>query len=536
MNKLDRISIAVILGVWLAVLSVGLLSRTPMIGDEVTHYYMLVTQSERLPVPCFEAKIPLGFDGHNKEIREYPHVATWHYLGAVLYRLTGGSVAVVQVYHSLFLLQLLIVVFAMAGKLGGGKDESRLLALIVVASLPMTLIFSVAFYQDVPATAQVLTAFWLLMSGRWLLAAVFISLALGIKETMMLFLPVYFIALATVVWKNTMWRRIIAIAVTLAILLASSGFASYLLMKYVRGDYYPYQVLKITVNKMLLKLPVVSEKYSAGGVSADPAKPVPNVATTLFSPNVIANHPGDLRIKKNWFIYGGGVLGLLVLAGLAGLFIRIENETADKINAGQNLCMLLAGASYIVLTCLFLEAPEARFFMPGIVFLSIPAAVYASRLPKVRLWIWVLIAAAVIQGGAVLYKTFTLRHVSAGIMEAIDYLKREPPVPDRIFMYPEGNYRLFPCNHEWYLDYELRSFWRADNNKRLDILHAKGIGAVVVKKHLIGTIDPQMHNLGLYPDFFVKDLDSDARFRKALDNKDITIYRVPIADKQPSMK
>jgi len=121
-------------------------------------------------------------------------------------------------------------------------------------------------------------------------------------------------------------------------------------------------------------------------------------------------------------------------------------------------------------------------------------------------------------------------------MEAIDYLKREPPVPDRIFMYPEGNYRLFPCNHEWYLDYELRSFWRADNNKRLDILHAKGIGAVVVKKHLIGTIDPQMHNLGLYPDFFVKDLDSDARFRKALDNKDITIYRVPIADKQPSMK
>ena len=121
-------------------------------------------------------------------------------------------------------------------------------------------------------------------------------------------------------------------------------------------------------------------------------------------------------------------------------------------------------------------------------------------------------------------------------MEAIDYLKREPPTPNRIFMYPEGNYRFFPCNHTWYLDYELRKFWKADNNQRLDMLHAKEIGAIVIKKHLVGVIDPKMENLGVYPDFFVRDMDTDARFKKVLDNRHVTIYRVPAIDRSTGVK
>ena len=535
MSRLDKISITFILGIWLAVLSVGLVSRIPMIGDEVTHYYMLVTQAEGLPTPCFEAQIPLAMDGADKDTKYYTHVALWHYLGAILFRLTG-SIAVVQIYHSLFLLQLLFAVLAIAGRIGCGIEEGRLLAILAVASLPMTLIFSVAFYQDVPAVAQVLTAFWLLMSGRWLLAACFISVALGIKENMILFLPAYFIALITSVCKNTMWRRVMAIVTTLAILLASCSYASYVLTKYGHGHYYPYQVLKIKVSNILMKLPEVSERLSADAVPANPTKPAPRVPATLYSPKVICNHPGDLRIKKNWFIYGGGVLWLCLAFGLAGLFVRKKELEASKVDAWQSFLLLLAGGACIVLTRLLLEAQEARFLMPGVIFILVPAAVYAARIPKVRLWVWVVIIMAVVQSGAVLYKTFTLRHVSAGIMEAIDYLKREPPTPNRIFMYPEGNYRFFPCNHTWYLDYELRKFWKADNNQRLDMLHAKEIGAIVIKKHLVGVIDPKMENLGVYPDFFVRDMDTDARFKKVLDNRHVTIYRVPAIDRSTGVK
>jgi hypothetical protein len=53
------------------------------------------------------------------------------------------------------------------------------------------------------------------------------------------------------------------------------------------------------------------------------------------------------------------------------------------------------------------------------------------------------------------------------------------------------------------------------------------VGAIVVKKHLIGTLDPEMNRLGIYPDTFVRDIDADDRFRKVLDNRDVTIYRLP---------
>ena len=94
-------------------------------------------------------------------------------------------------------------------------------------------------------------------------------------------------------------------------------------------------------------------------------------------------------------------------------------------------------------------------------------------------------------------------------------------------MYPEGNYRLFPVPHEWYLDYRLREFWRADNDTRIQMLQRMGIGAVVVKKHLIAEVDPEIINLGVYPTFFVEDLRKDDRFENVFENKGVIIFKVP---------
>jgi hypothetical protein len=188
------------------------------------------------------------------------------------------------------------------------------------------------------------------------------------------------------------------------------------------------------------------------------------------------------------------------------------------------------GLSYMALTAWCLpDAPDARFFMPGLIFCIVPVAEHVVALPCRRLWMVVLTVLAVAQGGAVLKKTYALRHVPAGVWEAIDYLREHKPTPNVVFMYPEGNYRLFPCRHEWYLNYRLRRFWKADNDKRLTMLRDKRVGAIVVKKHLVGKMDPAMHNLGLYPDTFVRDIEGDPRFRKVLDNKDVAIYWLPSA-------
>ena len=134
---------------------------------------------------------------------------------------------------------------------------------------------------------------------------------------------------------------------------------------------------------------------------------------------------------------------------------------------------------------------------------------------------------AILQGGQVLKKAYDLRNVSSELKDAISFLQKNPVEPPLIFMYPEGNYRLFPYAHDWYLNYKLREFWKGDNDARIEMLQKQGIGAVVIKKHLIADVDDTITNLGVYPTYFVRDVEKDKRFRKVFDNRNVVIYRVP---------
>jgi hypothetical protein len=149
------------------------------------------------------------------------------------------------------------------------------------------------------------------------------------------------------------------------------------------------------------------------------------------------------------------------------------------------------------------------------------------RLPRPKIIISIVAAMAILQGGHVLKKTYNLRNVSPEIREAIVYLQQHPVKPPKIFMYPEGNYRLFPYPHDWYLEYRLREFWKGNNDVRLKMLRQFKIGAVVIKRHLIADVDEAITNLGVYPTYFVRDLEKDRRFAKLFENRDVVIYRVP---------
>jgi hypothetical protein len=182
----------------------------------------------------------------------------------------------------------------------------------------------------------------------------------------------------------------------------------------------------------------------------------------------------------------------------------------------------------MILTAYFLRtAPDARFFLPGIPFVLLPFAEGFSRLPRFKILLCVIAALAILQGGQVLKKTYDLRHLSRGMEEGIAFLQATPLNPPGIFMYPEGNYRLFPYRHDWYLNYRLRELWRGDNDMRIRMLRQSGVGAVVIKKHLISDVDDAITNLGVYPTYFVRDLEKDRRFRKLFENRDVVIFRVP---------
>jgi hypothetical protein len=532
-RKVSGTSLAAVCIIIVSVVSVflvGLAAPQVMVGDEVTHFYMLETQSHILPQPNFKAHIPTNWG--TTEVRTYPHSFLWHYFGAILYKLSGGSFALVQLYQALFLAQFLGAAYLLASSRGGTKSKSVPAYLLVLATIPMTLMFSVTFYQDIPMAAQVVTGFYLLSKDHWLSASLFMAFAIGIKVTAILFFPAFFVCF--IVWavlRHGFLRAFVMLCCSVIIIGTSTWGLGKTINSYTGSEFYPvskaHKLIKIVQEKIAFSLIKPSgsahEQHPGNTVKRKRIAAEQDVA-------IIANHPGDLRIKQNYFVFGGIVLWLMIPLGLLSFALQRSGLFGMHYGGGKTSTWWLwcVGLSYTVLVAFFLKtAPDARFFLPGLPFLLLPVIEKIVCLPRYR-WIISLIAVlAVLQGGYVLAKTYRLRQVSPDLKRAITYLEENSPVPAKIFMYPEGNYRLFPTPHEWYMNYHLRDFWRTDNDTRLVMLQKYKIGAIVIKKYLVAPVDADIMNLGVYPDYFVKAIRNDGRFRKVFANNAVLIYAVP---------
>lgn len=526
-----------------------------MIGDEVTHYFMLIEQSRDLTRPNFISMIPVGY-GEPIE-RQYAHSFGWHYLGALVYRISGGSYFAVQLYHGFFWLQLLLASYLLAASRGGNKNGISILYTFLIASLPMSVLFSVALYQEVPLAAQIVTAFLLLNTGHWLSAILFMAFALLLKVSAFVAFPVFFILLIWHAWchglngyseidnspspLNKRLRRSAMVAlVALLVLGGTSWGLGWSLQKYANAEFYPALAARRiskhidqTKRDLFAKIrPAQSGKLEPDRI-ADPLERELRISETekMRKPrqiyDVIAHHPGDLRFPRNWLLYFGGALWIAVGMGFLGWGVDLKRNRSDS-DQPSSAWLWVAGLGYVLPTAYILRtAPDARFFLPAIPFLLLPLCEKAANIPLRKWFFSGLIAIAVLQSMAVYVKTFQLRNVSDGIYEAIGFLEENMPDPPRVFMYPEGNYRLFPTDHDWYLGYGLRDFWSKDNDFRIAMLHRRRVGAVVVKKHLVAPLDPSMNNLGVYPPEFVADLRADPRFVKLFENKASVIFSVP---------
>jgi hypothetical protein len=512
-----------------AVLVTGLSAPQVMVGDEVTHYYMLTKQADNLSEPNFYAEIPMA--SGEPEIRRYPHSFFWHYLGGVVFKLSGGSFAAVQIYQSLFFLQLLGMAYLLAKDRDGIESRAALAYVVVLASLPLCLIFSVTFYQDVALTAQMVTAFYFLQRGRWLVASLFMALAIGLKVTAVLFYPAFFLLLIYWQIRNKGWSAgFFACGIALVIVFGGTWFVGRTIVTYGQSEFYPQakmeQLLKKSVEFLSVTAPLWAEKMGVDKVNTNlSARPDQSETAKEVKPPIIANHPGDLREKQNYLIYGGILIWLVFGAGLIGqaslVFRKVDSKTR---NCHSGFWLYLVGGSYTLLTAWMIKtSPDARFFLPGLPFLLLPFVEKAAFLSRPKLLLSVLVTFALLQGSYVLQKTYQLRKLTPEMLEGIRYLTAHPP-QGKIFMYPEGNYRFFPAQHEWYLGYRLRELWRSDNERRLELFRRYNVGAVVVKKHLIAVVDEEITNLGVYPPEFVEDLRGDARFKITFENNMLVVF------------
>lgn len=510
---------ACIIGVaFISVLAVGLCAREPMIGDEVIHYYMLVNQAEQLPAPTVEAHIPLGTGKVYK--RYYPHVFLWHYIGALFWKMAGGKFWGVQLYQSLFWLQYLVVGMLLAQQADPERKWGVPVYTALLASLPISLIFSVAFYQDVAATAQIMTSFYLLRRGRALAAAVFLGIALALKVTVFIMLPAFIVCLIMFGRHSVSWPRLLVRAAAALMIIAALCWPMAKGLHYCGFAYYPTTMLQLYAKKLGLVKDMAVVRSVKPGDTEEHRVNLP--VTGARSVQEVVNHPGDLRITRNWLIYFGGVMWVVAAGGLLAV---LRPGTKPLRMAGG--WALAVGAWYILITALHMRnSPDARFFLPGVVLAMLPFALMFSRWPMARIWVPLMLAVSLAQSGVVLAKTHQLRRISPELQQTVEFLKDNPPVPHGVFMYPEGNYRLFPVRHDWYLGFRLKEFWKADNDVRIQMLRSADLGAIVIKKHLIGRLDDKMSNLGIYPDFFVRDISADSRFVRVFENSGFTVYSV----------
>jgi hypothetical protein len=520
---------AVVVTAWLLVVWAGLQTREPMVGDEVTHYYMLTHQAELLPRPVFQSLIPVEFS-EQPELRNYPHVNGWHYLGAWVYRILPSRFAVVQLFHSLFFLQLLWFCYRWAVYRRGQQGYSPFLFVLLVATLPMNLFFGTALYQDVPLAAQAVTAFYFLDRRRFALAGLFIALAMWVKVTGVLFLPFFFIvAAAKALEEPDAPQRIpgqlllLGKRLALPLLLCTLTFAgnSISLSRFGNADYLPEARLRQAAGRIFS---TGRDDQKSAGPAESSAKTA--VMETIGPPDyeIVANHPGDLRNPMNAVIYGGGALWLVVLTGFSGL-IRPRGPTIMKGGSRRHAWPMLVGAGYMACVAILTStAPDVRFFLPGIPFLILPLSEWTMRMPRIKAVLLIITVVGVLQSGYVVRKFLNMRAVSEELKEGIRFLRESPPEPERVFMYPEGNYRLFSVEHDWYLDYAIQDFWTMTETEQLAVFRRRNIGGVVVKKHLIGPVRNPRRDLGSYPPEFVDSLRNSSSYQLVFENDELIVF------------
>jgi hypothetical protein len=381
-------------------------------------------------------------------------------------------------------------------------------------------------------TAQVVSAFYLLRRRQWFFASLFMSLAIGVKITALLFLPAFFFFLVS--WhipKFGFKNAIIVLVCSSSIIFSGISALGYAIKTHGQANFYPQEQLELLVSgfkKNLISYWGHGELSSSEKQKNETSLSEQNSGRVEEKINrlpVIANHPGDLRIKINYIVFGGVVFWLVLLLGGVE---KVFNKQRINIPGDLSRWPYGVGLSYLILTAYFVRsAPDARFFLPGLPFILLPFAESAVRLPKHKYMISFLLTLALLQGGYVLVKVYRLRLITESTMEAIHFLEKHRFSPRTIFMYPEGSYRFFPAPHEWYLGYRLREFWRSDNDHRLEILKEFNVGSILIKKHLVAPVDKEITNLGVYPPEFVHEIAGDARFGKIFDNDQISIYSLP---------
>jgi len=193
----------------------------PIMGDEARHFRRAVNYFEA-PLPQFRVTHDPAYPSGEPGTVQYWDAALWHLILALVWKAIGSaSMAVAQVYHSLYLIVLVVVTYLAARRLYGHRGGLWAWALLL--TMPMNLLFGMIFYMEISVMAFTALAVYLLVCRRPVLLGMALAGMFLTKSTssMVLIPPMLGVALLVMgqTWRQRILRTAVAGAVAFVLVL-----------------------------------------------------------------------------------------------------------------------------------------------------------------------------------------------------------------------------------------------------------------------------------------------------------------------------
>ncbi len=481
------------------------------LGDESFHY-RLTDYIYKNGLSCTPLYDPLALTNPYAK-NYYTDPMLWHRGLAFLWKFAGVSQKVAQLYQIGWYIFLLLGCYLLTK--AAEDKKSALWALLLTATLPVSVALSIVLHTDIPIAAISAIGFYFLVRNNIIAAILSLSAMVYIKRSAYFFIPIYLIYIY-ILFKNKKqphtYRNLIAVIILFLILISPQIIYQVKTFGYkslYSGQLKQYSKPTVTVDARGNLVRTGQEK----------ANDENNDYFYKSTPPVKFYDESNLLLSHYALFKYYGIV--LFLAFAARLFYR--NFKAMEI------FFLYSTALYIALFLWFFKGGlNVRYLTPIIPVLVVLAASGISRIryKAVKIAIFIVCIAQFLIAGS-----YTYRHriIPDGLMKAYDYIKDYTAQGSR-FMCTQNALSLYTNRYSIWMSkpglHEISYlFWKADEPATLKILQKYGINYILIEKNKIYDYT-QVKHTGGYPLVFVEKIRNFKNFEMILDNKDAQLWKI----------
>ncbi len=485
------------------------------LGDEAFHIMMVREWflSSKRPIYAFQ----FDYIPEHNHYRFFDADPLWHFGLFLLWKTFGAeSKIIAQIYQGGFYFLLLLGTYFLAVQLYGKPISDK--ALLLCATIPTMIAFSIILYIDVPLSAFSPWILFFLLKGRLIPAALLTGGMCLFKKNGFLLLPFLFLfILFYPKGSNKNWGRMVIFGGIILALLVPDWLWR---LKNFKGILRPGDEGGIIL--VLLNMIDQTIQHLLSILSKRQITPyVPeHLLSVLSKPQITPYVPEHLFSIKNIFQY----LGLPLLSGLFFYLILIRKTFEKK----KDIILIGSSVIFIILYIIFFSpAPAIRHLSPTFPLLSIIACkgwISLNRYRRIKILFLILILTQFLFTSLYLYKE---RRIPIGIAEGFRFIDKNLPPKTRV-LYPEVNMAYYTqAIPVWEQSFpHLKDlFWGDSEQEIKNMLEKYQIHYILIKKTRIYD-DENIKNFGGYPKSFISRLPEINFFHSVYENQEVALFKV----------